>query len=76
MEKILRIGQAADVLRMCPRTVAKLVDSKELGGYSLPGSRHRRVPLDALEAFIAKHRMPASFVEDARRLAGSAEEAA
>ena len=50
-----------DVARLCQvtkRTVIKWIDSGKLKGYTIPGSRHRRVSADSLQAFLKAHRMP------------------
>ena len=50
-----------DVARLCQvtkRTVIKWIDSCKLKGYTIPGSKHRRVSADALRRFLRDHQMP------------------
>ena len=50
-----------DVARLCQvtkRTVIKWIDSGKLRGYTIPGSKHRRVSADALRRFLRDHKMP------------------
>jgi excisionase family DNA binding protein len=53
----LTTSQAAKLLRVCPRTVQKWVDSGMLGGYRLPGCQDRRIPLKGLREFMVQHGM-------------------
>jgi excisionase family DNA binding protein len=50
-----------DVARLCQvtrRTVIKWIDSGRLRGYTIPGSRHRRVSAQCLRDFLRAHRLP------------------
>ena len=50
-----------DVARLCQVTkctVIKWIDSGKLQGYTIPGSRHRRVSADRLRQFLRAHKMP------------------
>jgi excisionase family DNA binding protein len=50
-----------DVARFCQvtkRTVIKWIDSGKLKGYTIPGSRHRRVSAETLRVFLRAHEMP------------------
>jgi two-component system, OmpR family, response regulator RpaA len=50
-----------DVARLCQvtkRTVIKWIDSGQLRGYTIPGSRHRRVSADRLREFLSAYKMP------------------
>lgn len=59
VDGIFTTGQVAWICRVNARTVVKWIDAKELPGYRLPMGLDRRVTHAALEAFIAKHGMPA-----------------
>jgi excisionase family DNA binding protein len=47
---IVAVSQIAEHLGLCPRTVAKLIDSGELKGYRLPCGGPRRCTVDSLNA--------------------------
>lgn len=51
-------GEVARICQVTKRTVIKWIDSGRLPGYVIPGSRHRRVPADALRQFLRAHKMP------------------
>ena len=51
-------GEVARICRVTKRTVIKWIDSGRLEGYTIPGSRHRRVSGAALQAFLRTHRIP------------------
>ena len=54
----LTTGEAAKIMGVDPKEIARLVDSGHLRGYTIPGSKHRRVPRCALAAFMTKHGIP------------------
>ena len=63
-----------DVAKLCkvsPRTVAKWFDQGLLRGHLMPGSRTRRIPREALERFLAEHKMLGAL--DALRAVPAAE---
>lgn len=50
-----------DVARLChvtKRTVIKWIDGGKLKGYTIPGSKHRRVSAGSLQEFMKAHRIP------------------
>jgi excisionase family DNA binding protein len=52
-------GEVARICHVAPRTVSKWVDSGQLRGYRIPGSRDRRIPAEHLWAFLRAHGIPA-----------------
>lgn len=56
--KAYRIGQAAELCGVSPRTVSKWMDSGGLKGYRLPMSEDRRIPHESLVKFLRDHGMP------------------
>lgn len=54
MREVFTTGQAAAVLRVCPRTAMKLIDRGDLKGWRIPGSEHRRVPRESLAALVER----------------------
>lgn len=60
---VLTTGEVARICHVAPRTVSKWVDTGELNGYRIPGSRDRRIPLDQLVAFMRANRIPLSAID-------------
>lgn len=55
---ILTTGEVAKICNVAPRTVSKWFDSGQLRGYRIPGSKDRRIPLNALMKFMKAHSIP------------------
>ena len=55
---ILTTGEVAKICNVAPRTVSKWFDSGQLRGYRIPGSKDRRIPLNALIQFMKAHNIP------------------
>ncbi len=51
-DRILSTGQVARVMGVATRTVTGWIDSGELKGWKVPGSRHRRVEEKHLREFM------------------------
>lgn len=62
----LTTTQAGLMLTVATATIAKWIDSGQLAGYRVPGSRHRRVRLKDLVQFAHKHGMPLNATSDVR----------
>lgn len=60
---VLTTGQVAQLCNVAPRTVTKWFDSGRLGGYRIPGSRDRRIPVTELIRFMKDNDMPTGFLE-------------
>ncbi len=60
---VLTTGQVAEICHVAPRTVSKWFDAGRLGGYRIPGSRDRRIPVEQLLAFMQAHGMPADALD-------------
>ncbi|MFP4054893.1 MAG: helix-turn-helix domain-containing protein [Phycisphaerae bacterium] len=61
--QVLTTGEVAKICHVAPRTVSKWFDSGQLGGYRIPGSRDRRIPLPELVAFMRAHKLPMDGLE-------------
>jgi excisionase family DNA binding protein len=48
----------ARICQVTKRTVIKWVDTGKLQGYTIPGSRHRRISAESLKSFLRRHRIP------------------
>ena len=55
---ILTTGEVAKICNVAPRTVSKWFDSGQLRGYRIPGSKDRRIPMNALIKFMKAHSIP------------------
>ena len=55
---VLTTGEVASICNVAPRTVSKWFDSGQLHGYRIPGSKDRRIPLNALIKFMKQHQIP------------------
>lgn len=56
--QVLTTGDVAKLCNVAPRTVSKWFDTGQLRGYRIPGSKDRRIPLDALVRFMRAHDIP------------------
>lgn len=55
---VLTTGEVAKICSVAPRTVSKWFDSGQLLGYRIPGSKDRRIPVNALVRFMKQHNIP------------------
>jgi excisionase family DNA binding protein len=65
MRQVYTTYQAAKLLRVGPRTVSRWFDAGRLRGFRLPPKQDRRIPREALVAFITEHglALPAELTE-------------
>ena len=63
---ILTTGEVAKICNVAPRTVSKWFDSGQLKGYRIPGSKDRRIPLNALIRFMKEHHIPLDGLQSGR----------
>ncbi len=63
---ILTTGEVAKICNVAPRTVSKWFDSGQLKGYRIPGSKDRRIPLNALIRFMKQHNIPLDGLQSGR----------
>ena len=63
---ILTTGEVARICNVAPRTVSKWFDSGALRGYRIPGSKDRRIPLNALVKFMKEHNIPLDGLQSGR----------
>lgn len=55
---VLTTGEVAKICNVAARTVSKWFDSGKIDGYRIPGSRDRRIPVQALKSFMLEHGIP------------------
>ena len=60
---VLTTGQVAQICNVAPRTVTKWFDTGQLGGYRIPGSKDRRIPLNELTRFMKAHDIPIDNIQ-------------
>ena len=60
---VLTTGQVTKLCSVAPRTVTKWFDSGQLGGYRIPGSKDRRIPVKELIRFMKAHDIPTGELE-------------
>lgn len=60
---VLTTGQVAKICSVAPRTVSKWFDQGHLKGYRIPGSKDRRIPLEALVQFMKANDIPLNGLE-------------
>src|SRR3954466_7950059 len=58
MKTIFTTGEAADICKVSQQTIIRCFDSGRLKGFRVPGSRFRRIPRDALIAFMKDNVIP------------------
>ena len=63
---ILTTGEVAKICNVAPRTVSKWFDSGQLRGYRIPGSKDRRIPINALIKFMKQHNIPLDGLQSGR----------
>ena len=51
-------GEVARLCQVTKRTVIKWIDGGRLTGYTIPGSRHRRVTAESLQKFMRSNGIP------------------
>lgn len=62
-KNVLTTGDVAAICNVTHRTAAKWFDNGLLGGYRIPGSKDRRIPIDELIKFMQQHQIPIQTVD-------------
>lgn len=66
--KVLTTGQAARVLRVSRQSVIRACNRQVIPSYVVPGTKHRRITLDALLAWMRENGATTDlFLETARQ---------
>ena len=58
MKTVFTTGEAAEVCKVSQQTIIRCFDSGRLKGFRVPGSRFRRIPREALLAFMKDNNIP------------------
>jgi two-component system, OmpR family, response regulator len=67
MKTVFTTGEAADVCKVSQQTIIRCFDSGRLKGFRVPGSRFRRIPRDALVAFMKDNSIPIDALDSGKR---------
>jgi len=62
MKSVFTTGEAADICKVSQQTIIRCFDSGRLKGFRVPGSRFRRIPRDALAAFMKDNGIPSDLL--------------
>lgn len=63
MKTVFTTGEAADICKVSQQTIIRCFDSGKLKGFRVPGSRFRRIPREALLAFMRDNNIPAENLD-------------
>ncbi len=67
MKTVFTTGEAAEICKVSQQTIIRCFDSGRLKGFRVPGSRFRRIPRDALIAFMKENNIPPDALESGRQ---------
>jgi two-component system OmpR family response regulator len=67
MKTVFTTGEAAEICKVSQQTIIRCFDSGRLKGFRVPGSRFRRIPLDALVAFMKENGIPVDALNNGKR---------
>jgi excisionase family DNA binding protein len=67
MKTVFTTGEAADVCKVSQQTIIRCFDSGRLKGFRVPGSRFRRIPREALLAFMRDNGIPADALDSGKQ---------
>ncbi len=65
--EVYTTGQVARICKISQQTVIRCFDNGRLKGYRVPGSRFRRIPREALIAFMKTNTIPLDQLETGRK---------
>lgn len=67
MKTVFTTGEVADICKVSQQTVIRCFDSGKLKGFRVPGSKFRRIPRDALMAFMKENAIPLENLESGKK---------
>ncbi len=67
MKTVFTTGEAAEVCKVSQQTIIRCFDSGRLKGFRVPGSRFRRIPREALLAFMRDNSIPADALDSGKQ---------
>jgi excisionase family DNA binding protein len=66
MKTVFTTGEAAEICKVSQQTIIRCFDSGRLRGFRVPGSRFRRIPRDALLAFMKDNGIPPDALDSGK----------
>jgi excisionase family DNA binding protein len=66
MKAVYTTGEAADICKVSQQTIIRCFDSGRLKGFRVPGSRFRRIPREALIAFMKDNNIPPDALQNGK----------
>lgn len=66
MKTVFTTGEAAEICKVSQQTIIRCFDSGRLKGFRVPGSRFRRIPREALIAFMKDNGIPPDALESGK----------
>ncbi len=66
MKSVFTTGEAAEVCKVSQQTIIRCFDSGRLRGFRVPGSRFRRIPREALVAFMRDNGIPPDALDSGK----------
>ena len=67
MKTVFTTGEAAEICKVSQQTIIRCFDSGRLKGFRVPGSRFRRIPREALIAFMKENAIPPDALDNGKR---------
>jgi two-component system, OmpR family, response regulator len=67
MKLVYTTGEAAEICKVSQQTIIRCFDSGRLRGFRVPGSRFRRIPREALVAFMKDNGIPPDALESGKQ---------
>src|SRR6185436_9590387 len=66
MKTVFTTGEAAEICKVSQQTIIRCFDSGRLKGFRVPGSRFRRIPREALIAFMRDNNIPPDSLDNGK----------
>ena len=66
MKTVFTTGEAAEICKVSQQTIIRCFDSGRLKGFRVPGSRFRRIPREALVAFMKDNNIPPDALDNGK----------
>ena len=67
MKTVFTTGEAAKICKVSQQTIIRCFDNGQLKGFRVPGSRFRRIPRDALVAFMKENGIPPDALDSGKQ---------
>lgn len=64
---VFTTGEVASICNVSQQTIIRCFDNGRLKGFRVPGSRFRRIPVDALRAFMRENEIPLENLESGKK---------